>query len=324
MANNYFSNFADKKCLVTGGAGFIGSNLARYLRKLGAGVKIIDNFSTGNKRNIHDFVDIGIEILNSDITNQKETETFYENIDFVFHHAAIASVPFSIKYPDKSRFNNVDGTITVLRNSLKNGITKVIFASSSAVYGDTKFIPTSEKIEICPQSPYAEQKAEGELQCKDFFESHNLRNTCLRYFNVFGPYQDPKSEYSAVIPKFIDLAIRNKDLIIFGDGSSTRDFVFVEDVIRANLQSALSGSSDSKIVNIATGQKISIFELAKLIIELTNSKSKIIFHKPRDGDIHHSVADITKASKIIKYNPKISLEEGLSKTVDFFKILGSN
>jgi UDP-glucose 4-epimerase len=313
--NSLTSQFEGKNCIVTGGAGFIGSNLSRFLKQIGAEVRIIDNFSAGRKENITDFKHLGIDVLNLDITNQKETEIYYKNIDFVFHHAAIASVPYSVKNPVLSRLHNVEGTKSVLKNCLVNGITKIIFASSSAIYGDTKIVPTDESIEAKPQSPYAEQKLEGESHCSN---SNEIRTTSLRYFNVFGPYQDPKSEYSAVIPKFIDSAIKDKDLIIYGDGKSTRDFVFVEDVIQANLISAISNNSDGEVINIATGQTISIGELAEMIIEITGSKSKILHEKPRKGDILHSAADITKAKKILGYQPQTTLRDGLSITIDYF------
>ena len=319
MSSNYKLDFTGKTCLVTGGAGFIGSNLARSLVKLGADVKIIDNFSTGKRRNIYDFKKMGIEIFNLDITNEEETEFCYNSLDFVFHHAAIASVPYSVKFPEKSRSNNVGGIISVLRNSSKMGIDKVVFASSSSVYGDTDEVPTGEKVKLSPQSPYARQKREGELLCKDYSKSNKIKTTSLRYFNVFGPYQDPDSEYSAVIPKFIKSAIDNEDLLIFGDGSSTRDFVFVEDVIQSNLLSVFLESSDCEEINIAGGQKITISNLAKLIIEVTGSKSQVVHVRPRNGDILHSVADITKANEILGYNPHFSLEEGLLKTVEYFK-----
>ncbi len=313
------SQFNGQNCLVTGGAGFIGSNLSRFLKKIGANVVVIDNFSTGHKNNIIDLDNSDVNILDLDITNREKTSNYYKNIDFVFHHAAIASVPYSVKHPNLSRHHNVNGTLSVLQNSSANGVTKVIFASSSAIYGDTNIIPTDESIEARPQSPYAKQKLEGEIHCHDFFASDKIRTTSLRYFNVFGPYQDPKSEYSAVIPKFIDLAIKDKDLIIYGNGNSTRDFVFVEDIIQANLMSAVSDNSDGEVINIANGQTITIGKLAKTIIEMTGSISKIVHEKPREGDILHSAADITKAKKIFGYQPKTSLKKGLSLTIDYFK-----
>lgn len=319
MNNSLISKFKGRKCLVTGGAGFIGSNLSRFLKQIGSEVTIIDNFSAGNKENISDFEYIGINVLHLDVTDLNSTKEYYNGIDFVFHHAAIASVPYSIKHPNLSRHHNVGGTRTVLTNSSNNNITKVVFASSSAVYGDTDILPTDESIIPDPQSPYASQKLESELYCQDFSKSNKINTTCLRYFNVFGPYQDPKSEYSAVIPKFIDLAIKDKDLIIFGDGSSTRDFVFVEDVIQANLLSAVSDNSDGKVINIANGQTISIDKLAKSIIKMTGSQSKIVYEKPREGDIVHSAADITRAKEMFGYCPQISLEEGLSRTVEFYR-----
>ena len=319
MNENFHIQFKDKNCLVTGGSGFIGSNLSRYLRKVGASVTILDNFSTGRKDNISDFNDLGINIVNTDIIDQSNTQIFFENIDFVFHQAAIASVPLSIKNPALTKLHNVDGTVSVLKNSANKGVGKFIFASSSAIYGDTESIPTNEFVTAMPQSPYAEQKLAAEEYCNNYYKSNKLRTTSLRYFNVFGPYQDPGSEYSAVIPKFINLALNNEDLIIYGNGKSTRDFVFVDDVIQANLCAAISEKSDGEAINIAHGETISIGDLANMIIEITGSKSSVVHASPRAGDIVHSAADLTKARKLIGYESKTSMERGLSMTIDYFK-----
>ena len=312
-------SFTGKNCIVTGGAGFIGSNLARYLNKVGARVIIIDNFSTGRKDNISDFNDLGINVVNADITVQSSTKNLYENIDFVFHQAAVASVPLSMEDPVLTQRHNVDGTVSALENSTHCGVGKFIFASSSAIYGDTEYIPTNELVVANPQSPYAEQKLAAEEHCKNYYKSNKLRTTSLRYFNVFGPYQDPGSEYSAVIPKFINLALNNEDLIIYGNGKSTRDFVFVDDVIQANLCAAISEKSDGEAINIAHGKTINIGDLANMIIEITGSKSSVVHASPRAGDIVHSAADLTKARKLIGYESKTSMERGLSMTIDYFK-----
>lgn len=321
MNENFRVQFKGKNCLVTGGAGFIGSNLSRYLNKIGARVTIIDNFSTGRKDNIFGFNDLGINVVNADVTDQNNTQKFYENIDFVFHQAAIASVPLSIEDPVLTQHHNVDGTVSALENSYRCGVEKFIFASSSAVYGDTSSVPTKESIEPMPQSPYAEHKLASEEHCHNYYKSNRLRTTSLRYFNVFGPYQDPSSEYSAVIPKFINLALNNKDLIIYGDGNSTRDFVFVEDVIQANLRVAISEKSDGEVINIAHGKTINVGDLADMIIEITDSQSSIVYEAPRKGDIVHSAADLTKAKRLISCEPLIDLKDGLSKTIDYFKQL---
>jgi UDP-glucose 4-epimerase len=206
-----------------------------------------------------------------------------------------------------------------LKNSANNGVGKFIFASSSAIYGDTESIPTNEFVTAMPQSPYAEQKLDAEEYCNNYYKSNKLRTTSLRYFNVFGPYQDPGSEYSAVIPKFITLALNNEDLIIYGNGKATRDFVFVDDVIQANLGAAISEKSDGEAINIAHGETISIEDLANMIIEITGSKSSVVHASPRAGDIVHSAADLTKARKLIGYESKTSMERGLSMTIDYFK-----
>jgi len=316
--SDYELYFKNKNCLVTGGAGFIGSNLSKYLVNIGANVTAIDNFSTGLRINSKDFSSLGIDLVEADITDQEITSKYFKNKDFVFHQAAIPSVPSSISNPVLTHHHNINGTLSVLENSRLYNIKKVIFAASTSAYGDTVPLPKIETINPMPLSPYAVHKLVGEYYCQVYFRCYNLRTTALRYFNVYGPFQDPSSEYSAVIPIFIKKALSNKELIIYGDGENTRDFVFVDDVIQANLQSAVSKNADGQVINVAYGDSITLNDLAKLIIDKTSSTSSIIYKSPRQGDIKHSGADLSLAESLLNYNPQYNLNKGLMKTIDYF------
>ena len=268
MITKYNTEFVNKKCLVTGGAGFIGSNLSRYLAKIGSQVLVIDNFSTGREENTFDFEEIGIKLIRADISKQEQTFEYFSEIDYVFHQAAIPRVPRSIAEPLLTNKSNVKGTLSVLENSRLNNVKKVVYAASSSAYGDTEILPKTETMHPSPLSPYAVQKLTGEMYCKTYFDNFGLRTTALRYFNVYGPYQDPNSEYSAVIPIFIKNALLNKEIIINGDGTTSRDFTFIEDVIQANLKAAISSASDGFVINVAYGDRSTLTDLANKIIEI--------------------------------------------------------
>jgi len=317
--SDYELDFKDKCCLVTGGAGFIGSNLSRYLVKLGAKVLVIDNFSTGRKENIFDFEDLGIQLIDADITQQEETSQYFSGIEFVFHQAAVPSVPRSIAEPLFTNNSNVNGTLTVLENSRLNNVEKVVYAASSSAYGDTEILPKAVSMIPSPLSPYAVQKLVGEMYCKTFFDNFGLRTTSLRYFNVYGPYQDPNSEYSAVIPIFIKRSLANKSITIFGDGTTSRDFTFIDDVIQANLRAAISKDSDGHVINVAYGDKITLNELANKIIDSTESNSIIEYAPFRNGDVLHSLADLSRTKELTGYNPQFDLSAGLAKTIEFYR-----
>jgi len=317
--NDYLSEFKEKNCLVTGGAGFIGSNLSKYLARIGAKVVVIDNFSTGRKENTLDFEKLEIKLINSDISKQEETSKFFSGIDFVFHQAAVPSVPRSIAEPMLTNNSNLNGTLSVLENSRLNGIKKVVYAASSSAYGDTEVLPKTESMNPSPLSPYAVQKLAGEMYCKTYFDNFGLRTTALRYFNVYGAFQDPNSEYSAVIPIFIKKALENKSITIFGDGSTSRDFTFIEDVIQANLRAAISKASDGNVINVAYGKRFTLDELANEIIDSVNSKSRIEYLPFRKGDVLHSLADLSKTKKLIDYTPQFNLSDGLDKTIEFYR-----
>ena len=319
MMNDYVSEFKDKNCLVTGGAGFIGSNLSRFLARNGANVTVLDDFSTGRRENISDFENLGINLIEADIADQERTSEYFSGVKYVFHQAAVPSVPRSIAEPWLTNNSNVNGTLAVLENCRLNNVMKVVFAASSSAYGDTKVLPKEVSMKSSPLSPYAVQKLTGEMYCKTYFDNFGLRTTSLRYFNVYGPYQDPNSEYSAVIPIFIRQALENKRIRIFGDGSTSRDFTFIEDVIQANLRAALSTKSDGHVVNVAYGDRFTLTELANKIIDNIGSNSTIEYSDFRKGDVLHSLADLSTTRDLINYDPQFDLSAGLAKTIDFYK-----
>jgi UDP-glucose 4-epimerase len=306
-----------KKVVITGGAGFIGSNLAQELAKNNR-VIIIDDLSTGNLKNIKDLIDSDIiEFTKGSITDLDFLQNIFLDVDFVFHQAAIPSVPRSIKDPVKSNIVNVNGTLNVLIAARENNVKKVIQASSSSVYGDTPTLPKKEDMKPNPLSPYAISKLAGEYYCKVFTRVYGLSTISLRYFNVYGPRQDPLSEYAAVIPKFIKKILNKKPPVIYGDGEQTRDFTFINDVVNANILAAIS--KEQGIFNVAGGKRISINDLAKSIMNICDTKYKPIHEDPAPGDIKHSLADISKAKEKLGYTPKFIISNGLVETVKWFQ-----
>jgi UDP-glucose 4-epimerase len=297
--------------VVTGGSGFIGQHIAEKLASEGNKITVIDK-----RKNKWPFLHKNIHLVEENIRNYKKINTHFKNVDYVFHQAALVSVPESIKKPNETIDDNIKGTVNILKASQENNVKKVIFASSCAIYGSNTKIPLEEKDEAFPLSPYAISKLTAEYFLKMYNEESKVKTTSLRYFNVYGPRQDYSSQYSAVIPIFINNALKNKDIIIYGDGDQTRDFIYVEDIVRAN--KLVMNKGDGKSFNVGFGEKISINDLAIKIIELTGSDSKIIHKKGREGEIKHSLADISKISKI-GFKPKVGLEEGLGKLISFFK-----
>lgn len=306
-----------QKVIVTGGAGFIGSHLAELLADREYRVIILDDLSTGKKANIETLLEKpSVEFIQGSITNLALLQKVFINANYVFHQAAIPSVPRSINDPQASHEVNVSGTLNVLLAARDNGINKVIYASSSSVYGDTPTLPKVEDMIPNPQSPYAVTKLTGEYYCQVFRQVYNIPTICLRYFNVYGPKQDPESPYAAVIPKFITSVIKGQGPIIFGDGEQSRDFTYIKDVIEANILAAESDATG--IFNIGKGKSITINQLAKLTINLlSNYCIHPIHEEPRPGDIKDSLADITRA-KTFGYSPKYDLEKGLYETVRSF------
>lgn len=303
--------------LVTGGAGFIGSNLVEELLDLGE-VSVIDDLSTGDIENIELLVDKGVSFIEASILDNEKLVDVSRGIDFIFHQAALPSVSRSIDDPVKSNLVNVSGTLNVLEAARKNNVKKVVYASSSAVYGDTVELPISESMKPNPLSPYAVSKLAAEYYCRVYSHIYGTPTVCLRYFNVFGPRQNPYSEYSAVIPKFISLILEGKAPTINGDGSITRDFVFVKDVVHANIQ-AIKTKAEG-VFNIANGKQTSLKELAELIMNKVGTKVEIIYGPNRTGDVQDSFADITEAKDKLQYTPKYDIKKGLKETIKWYKM----
>ena len=302
-----------RKVVVTGGAGFIGSHLAEAAARHGWQVVIIDDLSTGRKANIeHLLRGGGIQLYKGSITDLPLLQRLFRGAEYVFHQAALPSVPRSIENPQSSHEINATGTLNVLLAARDNRVKKVIYASSSSAYGDTHTLPKREDMPPNPQSPYAVTKLAGEYYCQVFTRLYGLPTACLRYFNVYGPRQDPESQYAAVIPRFIIRVAGGSPPIIFGDGEQTRDFTFVGDVVKANLLAAESESSG--VFNIGSGQRISIKELARLIIRLMGGTMQPSYEAARAGDVIHSLADISRAAEF-GYKPECGLEEGLKQTI---------
>jgi len=309
----------NKRIMVTGGAGFIGSHIAEELYKDNE-VIIIDNLSTGKLKNIEPFLSgKKVQFINGGITDLPLLQSAFQGVDYIFHEAAVTSVPRSINDPVITNDVNITGTLNVLIAARDNKVKKVVYASSSAVYGNNPNMPLKEEYAPDPLSPYAVSKLTGEYFCKIFPEIYGLSAISLRYFNVYGPRQDPGSQYAAVIPIFMKKILAGESPVIYGDGEQTRDFVFVKDIVKANILAALSEAAGQ--VNIGAGETTSVNKLAGNIIELTGDQVagvKPVYAGPRPGDPRQSHADISIA-KMLGYDPYYSLEEGLKITCQYFK-----
>jgi nucleoside-diphosphate-sugar epimerase len=309
-------------CLVTGGAGFIGSNIVERLLSEGHTVKVLDNFSTGNFENIEEFT------ANSHFTYTEGTITDYdicemacEGMDVVFHEAALVSVPLSVDDPVATYEINVKGTSNVFLAAHRAGIQRVVWASSTAVYGNSEQLPNIETQSLEPLSPYAATKAAGEMLASAYSACYNMSIIGLRYFNVYGKRQDPESPYAAAIPIFISMLLRGKTPVIFGDGEQTRDFVHVDDVVQANIKAAFDAphNAGGQACNIGGGSEISINKLYDAIKNELDIDITPEHGEPRAGDVRFSRADITKASNLFGYEPQVGLEEGLKRSVKWYK-----
>ncbi len=303
-----------KKAAVTGGAGFIGSHLAELLAERGYHVIILDDLSSGKMANVEPLLKkTHLEFARGSITDLPLLQHLFKGVDHVFHLAAIPSVPGSIENPLASHEANITGTLNVLLAARDCGVKKVVFASSCAVYGDTPVVPVTEDTIPKPNSPYAVTKLASEYYCEVFRKIYGLSTVCLRYFNVYGSRQGPDSLYAAVIPKFIQMISEGKPPVIYGDGEQSRDFIFVRDVVAANLLAAESTAAG--IFNIGTGEKVTLNQLARIILKIMHRGDiKPVYEKERAGDIKHSLADISKA-RTFGYKPEYTLETGLSKTL---------
>lgn len=309
--------------LVTGGAGFIGSNIVEYLVKYKAGkIIILDNLSTGFLHNIKEFTALpNVEFVQGDICDANICQEACKNIDFVLHQAALGSVPRSIKDPQATNHSNVDGFLNMLVAAKDNKVKRFVFASSSSVYGDSKNLPKTENVIGKPLSPYAVSKYVNELYAQVFTTCYGMDIVGLRYFNVFGPNQSPAGAYAAAIPLFIHSLMTRHSPKIFGDGEQTRDFTFVENAVQANIKAVFANKSmaDGHIFNIACGDKTSVNELFFFLKDIAKSSVMPEYLEERPGDIHDSLADITHAQKTLDFNPEIKIKEGLELTYNWFK-----
>lgn len=300
----------NKKVVVTGGAGFIGSNIVRRICEEND-VTVIDNMSTGRRKNLLG-VEGRIRLVECDINDIEMLGREFESADYVLHQAALPSVQRSVIDPLTTNRSNIDGTLAVLVAARDCGVRRVVFASSSAVYGDSPELPKRESSIPRPMSPYAVTKLVGEQYCRVFYEIYGLECVSLRYFNVFGPGQDPASEYAAVIPKFIDAVLSGSRPVVYGDGEQTRDFVYVDDVVRANILACLSPGAPGLAINIGTGCATSLNRLLDAMGRVLKREIRPIYTEPRPGDVRDSVADISLAREVLGYIPEYGLEDGLN------------
>lgn len=313
------------KMAVTGGAGFIGSNLAEYLVGQGHKVTVVDNFSTGSDQNLAGWTDQGsdrVQVRRFDINDTGQLRAAFEGVDYVFHQAAIPSVPRSIADPQTSNFANISGTLSVLVAARDVRVKRVVVASSSSIYGDDPNLPKLESRIGRALSPYALHKAVAEEYCRLFLQLYGLETVCLRYFNVFGPRQDPKSEYSAVIPRFATRLLAGAQPIIYGDGEQSRDFTFVSNVVDANWVAATHPNAPGEAFNIGCGTRTSLNQLVQEMNRILQTDHTPRYEPGRRGDVRHSVAGIEKAGKMLGYAPAVTLQEGLRKVIDWYRIHG--
>jgi nucleoside-diphosphate-sugar epimerase len=301
--------------LVTGGAGFIGSSLAEALLVQGDTVRILDDFSSGRRSNIEGLRG-KLDVIEGTIVDEATVQRAIQGVEVVFHEAAIPSVPRSVEKPQASMLANVQGTTVVLDVARRTGVRRVVFAASSSAYGDTPTLPKIETMTPQPRSPYAISKHAGEQLMACFSQLYGLETVSLRYFNVFGPRQDPTSEYAAVIPNFATAALAGKKPTVFGDGEQTRDFCFIENVVRANVLAATTPKKlRGEVVNIACGERISLNQLLGIIGEEVGAKVEATYAAPRAGDVRDSLASIDAARALLGYEPKVKVREGLQKTI---------
>src|SRR5215469_16703692 len=306
--------------LITGVAGFIGSSLARALLTQGDQVRGIDNFSTGKRDNITEILRT-IDFREADLLDLEAMHEACRGVDYVFHEAAIPSVPKSVLDPLGSNRANVDGTVHVLIAARDAKVKRVVYAASSSAYGDTPTLPKQEGMPPNPISPYAVAKLSGELYMTSFYRCYGLETVSLRYFNIFGPRQDPTSPYSGVLAKFITQMLGGEQPTIFGDGSQSRDFTYIDNAVSANLLAAHAPASNvaGRVFNVATGTRVDLNQTFELLKKMTGYAGKVNYAAEREGDIKHSLADITQATKALGYEPKVSFEEGLQRTVEWYR-----
>ena len=305
--------------LVTGGAGFIGSHIAAALMAEGARVRVLDDLSTGHRENI-DEIGGDLDFINGSVADEQLLNKVLEDVEVVFHEAAIPSVPRSVEEPRKTHIASVDGTFSLLVAARDRRVRRVVYAASSSAYGDQPTLPKVEQMLPDPLSPYAVAKLVGEYYCQVFTRVYGLETVSLRYFNVFGPRQDPGSQYSGVVSRFISTLLSDERPVIYGDGEQSRDFTYIDNVVFANMRAAAAKDASGKVINVANGQRITLNELLTELKDLTGKQDVTAeYREPRVGDVRHSLADITLAQQFLGYESKVDLREGLQRTIDWWK-----
>jgi nucleoside-diphosphate-sugar epimerase len=301
--------------LITGGAGFIGSHLVRHVLGAGGNVRVVDNLSTGFAKRLSQIRD-SVQLVTADLADNSVAAEVVKDVDYVLHQAAVPSVQRSVVDPVGTNRSNVTATLNLLENSRKAGVRRFVYAASSSAYGDTEVLPKSEDMPANPLSPYALQKWVGERYCKLYHELYGLETVSLRYFNVFGPGQDPYSEYSAVVPKFTTKLLAKEPITVYGDGEQSRDFTYIDNVIQANLLALRAPNAPGEVCNIGCGQSVTLNQLIQILEELLKVRAQVTYAPAKPGDVRHSLADITKATRVLGYVPETEVEEGLRKTVE--------
>ncbi len=304
--------------LVTGGAGFIGSHIAEALVSRHDQVRVLDNLSTGHLSNLDPIRD-RVEFIEGDLLDGETVERAVEGVDCIFHEAALASVPRSVKNPLATNAACVTGTLTLLDAARRAGVRRLVYAASSSAYGDQPFSSKRESDLPGPLSPYAVAKLAGEHYCRAFTATYGFETVAIRYFNVFGPRQDPNSPYSAVIPKFITALLAGEQPVIFGDGLQSRDFTYIENVVHGNLLAADAQDVAGRVFNVACGGSITLLDLLHALNELLGTDVQPCFEKPRPGDVRQSLADISLARKLLDYEPRVGIREGLARSLDYYR-----
>jgi len=307
-----------EKFLVTGGAGFIGSNICRRLVAEGCFVRVVDNLLTGKRSNLAPVMS-KIDFVEADMGVPEVARSVVKDIDVILHQGALPSVPRSVDDPAATHQHCVDATFTLLLAARDAGVKRFVYAASSAAYGDTPTLPKVEEMAPNPLSPYAVGKLVGEYYCSVFSKVFGLETISLRYFNVFGPHQDPTSQYAAAIPAFVTAILRNNPPTVYGDGEQSRDFTYVDNVVQANLLAARAKETHGEVVNIACGEAVTVNAIIGMINELLGRTVRPIYVPPRAGDVKHSLADITAAQKLIGYQPVVLFCEGLRKSIDWYR-----
>ncbi len=310
-------------CLVTGGAGFIGHNLVRTLLNEGHSVRVLDNYATGKRKNLDPYLNL-IDHIEGDLRNFEVVREAAQDIEVIFHQGALGSVPRSIQDPLTSNQVNVNGTLHVLEAARHNGVRRVVYASSSSVYGHNPALPKNESMDPAPVSPYAVSKVAGEQYCRVFTHVYGLETVALRYFNVFGPGQDPDSAYAAVMPLFTTGFLNGTPITVDGDGEQSRDFTFIDNVVHANLCAANAADASGGAFNIACGQRTTLNQVLDHLRTMTEVNTEIVYGPDRPGDVRHSLADIGRAQTALNYTPSVPLEAGLRSTVEYYRSIVDN